>query len=147
MGQEVQLTITPNPGMALASLKVCNANDPTQIVPVSLVSKAASIYKFTMPPFEVVVMATFTSANTSIEENATASIPASVYPNPITGMVKVEAENLKHITISNMLGQVIYNGYSSGNEIAYDFSNHKPGLYLIRIETTNGVVVKKASVR
>lgn len=147
MGQQVQITITPNPGMVLVSIKVCNANDPTQIIPITPTGKAASNYSFVMPPFEVVVMATFTTANTSVEENITASIPASVYPNPTTGFVKVEAEGIRHISISNILGQVIYDGNVTGNEFEYNFSMHGKGLYLIRIETTSGVAVKKVSVR
>ena len=147
MGQTIVITITPNPGMMLSFISVVNANDPTQIIPITPMGKSASNYSFVMPPFEVVVMATFTTANTSVEENITASIPASVYPNPTTGFVKVEAENLKQITISNVLGQQIYNGKAAGNEFEYDFGKHGAGLYLIRIETANGMVVKKVSVR
>ena len=147
MGQTIIITITPNPGMMLSSISVVNANDPTQIIPITPMGKSASNYSFVMPPFEVVVMATFKTSGTSVEENAVVSVPASVYPNPTTGLVKVEAENLKQITISNMLGQQIYNGKATGNEFEYDFGRHGKGLYLIRIETTNGVAVKKVSVR
>ena len=147
MGQTIIITITPNPGTTLSSISVVNANDPTQIIPITPMGKSASNYSFVMPPFEVVVMATFTTANTSVEENTVVSVPASVYPNPTTGMVKVEAEDLKHISINNMLGQQIYNGKVSGNEFEYNFSEHGTGLYLIRIETSCGVAVKKVSVR
>lgn len=147
MGQTIIITITPNSGMTLSSISVVNANDPTQIIPITPMGKSASNYSFVMPPFEVVVMATFTTANTSVEENTVVSVPASVYPNPTTGLVKVEAENIRHITISNMLGQIIYDVKATGDEFEYDFGKHGAGLYLIRIETANGMVVKKVSVR
>lgn len=147
MGQTIIITITPNPGMTISSISVVNANDPTQIIPITPMGKLAYNYSFVMPPFEVVVMATFTTTNTSIEENATASISTSVYPNPTTGFVKVEAEGIRHITISNMLGQIIYEGKATGDEFEYDFGKHGKGLYLIRIETTSGVSVKKVLVR
>ena len=73
-------------------------------------------------------------------------VEANVYPNPISGQVKVEAENLKHITISNMFDQIIYDGNASGNEFAYDFSGYVAGVYLIRIETTSGVATKRVVV-
>jgi hypothetical protein len=73
-------------------------------------------------------------------------VEANVYPNPISGQVKVEAENLKHITISNMFGKIIYDGNASGNEFAYDFSGYVAGVYLIRIETTSGVATKRVVV-
>lgn len=144
MGQEVQITITPNPGMVLVSIKVVNANDPTQIIPISPSGKAASTYSFTMPPFEVVVMATFKSSGASVDENN--SIEVAVYPNPTNGLVKIEAESIKHISISNMLGQVVFDGKVVGDAFEYDFSGQKTGIYLVRIETASGVAVKKVSV-
>ena len=70
----------------------------------------------------------------------------TVYPNPTKGNIIVEAENLKHITISNTLGQTIFEGNASGDTFEYNFGKHGAGLYLIRIETANGIVVKKVSV-
>lgn len=144
MGQEVQITITPNPGMVLVSIKVVNANDPTQIIPISPSGKAASTYSFTMPPFEVVVMATFKSSGASVDENN--SVEVAVYPNPTNGLVKIEAESIKHVSISNMLGQVVFDGKVGGDAFEYDFSGQKSGIYLVRIETASGVAVKKVSV-
>lgn len=143
MGQEIQLTVTPNAGMMLSSISVCNATDPAQTIPVYPIGKAGSKYGFIMPPFGVSVNATFT-AGTSVNENN--DVPISVYPNPTYSQIKIEAENLKHITISNLLGQTVFDGNASGNEFEYDFSKHKAGIYLIRIETASGVVVKKVSV-
>ena len=145
MGEEVQLTVTPNPGMGLASLKVCNTSDPSQIIPVSPAGKAALTYKFTMPPFEVVVMATFT-VNTSVNENIADFILSSVYPNPTTGFVKIEAENIRHITVSNNLGQILYSAKANGNGFSYDLNGHKAGVYFIHIETSNGIATKRVVV-
>lgn len=144
MGQEVQITITPNPGMALVSIKVVNANDPTQIIPISPSGRAASTYSFTMPPFEVVVMATFKNSGASVDENN--SVEVAVYPNPTNGLLKIEAENIKHISISNILGQVVFDGKVGGDAFEYDFSVQKAGIYLVRIETASGVAVKKVSI-
>lgn len=143
MGQTVTLTVTPNAGMALSSISVANATDPTQVIPVSPAGKAASTYSFVMPPFGVVVAATF-MASTSVPEYN--NIEANIYPNPTDGYVKIEAENIKHISISNMLGQVIYEGKASGDMFEYDFGRHGSGLYLIKIETASGVALKKVSV-
>lgn len=143
LGEEVQLTVTPNEGMELVSLVVYNSINPEQTVPVYPLGKASSVYGFIMPPFDVVITATFGPA-TAIGENNDAL--ASVYPSPTKGQIKIEAEDLKHITISNMLGQIIYDGNVIGNEFIYDFSIHNAGIYLIRIETANGVAVKKVSV-
>ena len=143
VGEEVQLTITPDEGMALASLVVNNTNNPEQLVSVYPLGKASSIYGFIMPPFDVIITATFSPATTIGENN---NALALVYPNPTNGQIKIEVENIKHITISNLLGQTIFDGNDIGNAFEYDFGKHKTGIYLIRIETTSGVVVKKVSV-
>jgi len=91
----------------------------------------------------VVVKAVFVVGNAVGESS---NINISVYPNPTIGMVSIEAEGIRHITISNSFGQVIYQGKVEGNEFTYDFGSHEAGVYLARIETTKGVVVKKVSV-
>lgn len=144
MGEEVQLTVTPNAGMALASISISNANDPTQTIPYYFVSKAALKIGFIMPQFGVTVNAVFKTSGASVGESN--NVAVSVYPNPTNGQVKIEAEGLKQITISNMVGQIIYEGKASGNEFQYDFGKHGVGLYLIRIETASGLAVKKVSV-
>ena len=144
MGEEVQLTVTPNAGMALASISISNANDPTQTIPYYFVSKAALKIGFIMPQFGVTVNAVFKTSGASVGESN--NVAVSVYPNPTNGQVKIEAEGLKQIAISNMVGQIIYEGKASGNEFQYDFGKHGVGLYLIRIETASGLAVKKVSV-
>jgi len=143
MGQEVQLTVTPNAGMVLSSISACNTTDPSQSIPIYPIGKGSSKYGFIMPPFGVSVMASFTTGTSVGESN---SVSTAVYPNPTNGQVKIEAGSLKHITIRNLLGQTIFDGNATGNAFEYDFSKHKSGIYLIRIETVNGVAVKKVSV-
>lgn len=67
----------------------------------------------------------------------------SIYPNPATSKVIIEAEDIEHITISNLLGQTIYESQVSGNAVEYDFGKHKDGVYLIRIETAIGEATKR----
>ena len=74
------------------------------------------------------------------------ALPIAVYPSPTNGQVKIEAEGLKQITVSNVLGQVIYEGKAEGDVFEYNFSNNESGVYLIRIESANGIAVKKVTV-
>ena len=73
-------------------------------------------------------------------------IIVSTFPNPANGAITIEAEDIRHITISNLLGQTIFDGNAGGDVFEYDFSKHKAGIYLIRVETSSGVAVKKVSV-
>ena len=81
---------------------------------------------------------------TSISEDG--MIKVSIYPNPTNGQIKIEAEGLKHITISDMLGQTVYEGKANGREFDFDFSQQGAGVYFIRIESLEGVNVKKIVV-
>ena len=143
LGEEVQLTIMPDEGMKLASIVVSNANDSEQTIPVYPIGRESSTYGFIMPPFDVVVSATFSPASVINEDNETL---ASVYPNPTNGQVTIEAEGLKQITISNLQGQTVYEGHASGNEFTYDFGNHEAGVYVVRIGTANGAATKRVVV-
>lgn len=143
MGEEVQFTITPDEGMELASVTVFNANNPEQMVSVYPIGKANLTFGFIMPPFDVVIKAEFHPITTVNENDATW---ASIYPNPSNGQIRIEAEGIKHISISNMLGQTIYQGNAENDVLQYDFGKHEAGMYLIRIEAANGVAVKKVSV-
>lgn len=71
---------------------------------------------------------------------------ASVYPNPTSDIVKIEAENIQTISIYNMLGEMVFESAASGNAFEYDFSNNESGVYLVRIETAQGVVTKRVTV-
>ena len=134
-GETITLDVHPNSGYELQLLTVCNANDASQTI-------AVTNNTFIMPSFDVMVSASFNY--TSVDENDCVS--ASIHPNPTSGIITIEAEGLKHIYICNILGQVIYESETFDNELEYDFSKQGEGVYLIRIETTSGVVTKRVVV-
>ena len=74
------------------------------------------------------------------------NVISAVYPNPTKGAVKIEAENIKNISIFNSLGQIIIENTVNGDTFEYDFSGNEAGLYFIKVETTNGVETKRVTV-
>lgn len=81
---------------------------------------------------------------TQIDENGVKGM--MVYPNPAKDMLNITAENMRRITISNVLGQVVYDqNVNSDNEII-NMSQYEAGIYMVRIATENGVAVKRISV-
>ncbi len=143
LGEEVRLSITPDEGMELASLIVSNANDPSQIVPVFPVDRNHSMYAFIMPHFDVVVSAAFTVSN-AVDEDF--NIEVCIYPNPTNGQVRIEATDLSRVTIFNAIGQQVYDGSANGDDFECDLGGLVAGIYIIRIETTNGVAAKRLTV-
>lgn len=71
---------------------------------------------------------------------------ASVYPNPTSNVVKIETANIQNISIYNMLGEMVFESSANGDAFEYDFSNNEAGVYIVRIETAQGVVTKRVTV-
>ena len=71
---------------------------------------------------------------------------SAVYPNPTKGVVKIEAENIKNVSVFNSLGQIIFENAASGDAFEYDFSGNETGVYFIKVETEKGVETKRVTV-
>jgi hypothetical protein len=74
------------------------------------------------------------------------NIVSAVYPNPTKGITRIEAENLKNISIFDIHGAKVYEVSASGNAFEYDFSQQKAGVYLIKVETAEGTETKRITV-
>lgn len=72
--------------------------------------------------------------------------PVKVYPNPTQGRVTIEAKNLRHISIYNLIGEKVFENAAYGDAFDYDFSGLGKGMYLIQIETNKGILKKIVSV-
>lgn len=70
----------------------------------------------------------------------------AVYPNPTQNIVNVMAPGMNHITVMNLLGQVVYDTPLESNSLVLDLSSYESGIYILRIATAQGVVVKHVSV-
>ena len=81
---------------------------------------------------------------TDIEENTDKNI--DVYPNPTNGLLNIEGQGTMHITVSNLLGQKLQEVTAEGS-IVLDLSRFESGMYLVRIESENGVTIQKVNLR
>ena len=69
-----------------------------------------------------------------------------LYPNPTNSTVNIEAAGMKHITVVNALGQVVYDTDINADMIQLNLGQYKPGVYMVRINTEEGVSVKRVTV-
>ena len=77
---------------------------------------------------------------TDINENV------ALYPNPTNGMVTIEAAGMNHITVVSALGQVVYDADINADMTQLNLGQFKAGIYMVRINTENGVGVKRVTV-
>lgn len=80
---------------------------------------------------------------THIDEN---HADVHIFPNPTNGLLNIEGQGTMRITVNNLLGQKLQETTAEGN-IILDLSRYESGMYLVRIETENGVMVQKINVR
>ena len=80
-------------------------------------------------------------SNIGCEESLTHAV--SIGPNPTSGQVRIEADDIKHIGIFDVLGQCIYEANVDGNGFEYHFAGQEAGTYIIRIELASGVVTER----
>ena len=66
----------------------------------------------------------------------------AVYPNPTTDNVNILAPGINHVTVMNAIGQMIYESNADGNMATLDMSQYQTGVYMVRVTTENGQIVK-----
>ena len=80
----------------------------------------------------------------AVDEQAAKSI--AVYPNPTTGQISVASENLRQINIINTLGQTLRSIAVDDDMVTIDLSSFGKGIYMLMIQTENGVAAKRVVV-
>lgn len=80
------------------------------------------------------------SATTDIAENINNAI--SIYPNPATSILNVNANGYNEVQIINMLGQVVYNTTMNDNA-QINVRNLNDGVYFVRLNGANGTTTQK----
>ncbi|MBQ8222580.1 MAG: choice-of-anchor J domain-containing protein [Bacteroidales bacterium] len=67
----------------------------------------------------------------------------NIYPNPTDGIINVEADGMEHIAILNTLGQIVYERDANNDKETIDISRYESGVYMLRMTTENGIVVRR----
>ena len=81
---------------------------------------------------------------TSINDNLITENNLSIYPNPATDRLVVNTGDIKgSVEIINTNGLTIMQSNIRGGDVKFDTGGIAPGVYLIRVRTTNGVIVSK----
>ena len=78
-----------------------------------------------------------------IEEN---SMDAKLYPNPTQGYLTIEAIGMQHISIHNVIGQMVFDATTDSDNTTIDMTQFGNGIYTVRIATNDGTCVKRVCV-
>ncbi len=85
---------------------------------------------------------TFSTTTLGIEEESL-NVSINVYPNPVNKILHIKANNIKleEATLYNILGKVIKNIEIENKTI--DFSSMANGIYLLKIVTSEGILIRR----
>ncbi|MGM0650308.1 MAG: T9SS type A sorting domain-containing protein [Bacteroidota bacterium] len=87
--------------------------------------------------------------NYTPDENAVNEINTenlSVYPNPSTGIVKIDNVEGNDIEVFNMMGQRVYSDENVEQNVKLNLSNQPTGTYMLRVTGTNGTKTQKINL-
>ena len=77
------------------------------------------------------------------ENDANAMI---VYPNPVKDNLTIAAENMTRVTITNTLGQLMFDEEVANDNKVINVAQYETGVYVVRIATETGVAVERITV-
>jgi len=70
----------------------------------------------------------------------------ALFPNPTNGNVTIQAAGMSRITVVSVLGQMVYDVELKADEYTLNMGQFNAGLYMVRVYTANGMVVKRVTV-
>ena len=79
----------------------------------------------------------------SVEET---EIVSAIYPNPTSGDLHINATAMRHISVYNTMGQMVYDQEVNADEMILDMSQFEAGVYMVNVVTENGSSVKRITV-
>ncbi len=83
----------------------------------------------------------YISVVTDVEDFAVDNV--SVYPNPTSSILNIEAENLISVTILDMSGRIVYFAAENCSATSIDLSGFANAEYMVKVETSNGSSLKR----
>lgn len=91
-----------------------------------------------------VYMLSFYYSETGVQDNAENNI--GIYPNPANDKINIEAENIKSVSVINVMGQKVYDSSVDADNVIIDVNEYQNGIYMIHVVTDECEVTKRISV-
>lgn len=86
--------------------------------------------------------------NTSIQQVNASTINISIYPNPASSIVEIEAPlQVTNISLFNIYGQKITSQVYNNTHLTFDISNYNNGLYYMQIHFDDGTTMVKSIIK
>lgn len=88
------------------------------------------------------------SSNLTLVKNTEFENAVKIFPNPAKDVINIASDlNFSGIILVSFTGQPVYNKTVSDNKLQIDISAFEPGMYFIKIQIQNSVIVKRVTIR
>ena len=77
----------------------------------------------------------------SVEDNMLLDV--KLYPNPTSGLLSIEAEEMTSVSVYDILGQCVMQTVVEDGQAVLDMSSLQKGIYLIKLSTHNGSAMQR----
>lgn len=82
-----------------------------------------------------------------VKENENSPALISVYPNPAKESINICSEKeIRKVTITDMLGDVVYNSTDKAGKIVINTSSFENGIYFVHVESGEQIITKKIEI-
>ena len=85
----------------------------------------------------------YAAENLGVDEN---EVVNAIYPNPTNGDLHINATAMRHISVYNAMGQLVYSQDMNADEMVLNMAQFEDGVYMLNIITENGSSVKRVTV-
>ena len=79
--------------------------------------------------------------NLSLNENPLADV--KLYPNPTSGQLTIEAEEMTFVCVYDLIGQCVLQTVAKDTQVVLDMNDLQEGVYLVKVNTAKGAVMHK----
>ncbi len=87
-----------------------------------------------------------TKGSLDMKENA--ALEVEIYPNPASDLLNIVSNNtIKRIRVLNFVGQTMLNKAVSKTNLSINTTDYPPGIYILQIETANGIKTEKVTIK
>ena len=70
----------------------------------------------------------------------------SIYPNPTKAELYINATSMKHVTVFNTMGQVVFSLDVDTDNYVLNMGQYEAGVYMVKVDTVDGSSVKRITV-
>ena len=77
----------------------------------------------------------------SVEDNVLLNV--KLYPNPTSGLLSIEAEEMTSVSVYDILGQCVMQTVAEDGQAVLDMSRLQKGIYLIKLSTPTGSAMQR----